>query len=163
MHKIQLFLANQLFYPVQLLFVIGILSILALIAIHEYEVPKIKAYSTEALGVATVMKQEVVLFHSLTGRWPDAESIRYVFVGTDGTTYYPGTEVINGSFKIPFDTHNKRFGVQTLAFNRVELPGAPSATVWWDCGLPRSTDNYVIHREFKTTLEKRYLLSVCKP
>lgn len=162
MHKIHLYLANRLFYPIELLFVIAIIAVLMLIAVSEYEVPKLKAYMTGALSTATVIKEEITLYHALTGIWPDKKDIKHVFVAANGEPIYDGVDVKNGSFKVPFDTHNVKFGIRELAFHRVEFPDARTATVLWTCGSGDYSPGAVVHREFKSDLDNRYLLSICK-
>lgn len=161
-HKIPFSFSLRQSGPIQILLSITVVAVLVALAAQSYDIPKVKARMAEALIFAGVLKQEITSYYAETGRWPMKKDIVYLFDSSNFSNKNIEFDVRNGSFEITFDTKDKRLGSQKLAFNRVEVKGADSATILWNCGENTFPENVIYNQEFKGSLVKKYMPSICK-
>ncbi len=144
----------------QMLLPAAIIAVLLGLAVQNYNVPLVKAKLAEAFMFSSVLKQEIVLFHAETGKWPTKKDISYLLSDYNDRTL--DFDIRNGAFVISIDTNDKRIGVQSVAFNRVGFSSPNMATILWDCGQYSFSQDVDYYREFPGNSYQQVIPSICR-
>jgi type IV pilus assembly protein PilA len=149
------------FTLLELMFVVGIIGILAAMAIPPYADYVIRARVAEAFSLVQPVQEAIRNYHAHTGIFPknnnaagliEAEQIS----GSDVSA----VEVSDGVIHVRIKLNQE---IQTLTL-RPELVKADLATemMGWTCGYAKATAGMEAHGVDRTDIEPRHLPSICR-
>ena len=152
------------FTLLELMVVVGIVAILALLAIPTYQDKFIRDQIAEALPLADIAKPPVVLSWAMLQNFPADNAAAGLPVADKIVNNYVSSVAIQGgAINITFG--NKANGVirgKILSLRPAVVEDAPIVPVTWVCGYATAPEKMTIKGENKTNIPPGYLPVRCR-
>ena len=153
------------FTLLELMVVIGIVAILALMAIPTYQDKFIRDQIAEALPLADIAKPPVVLSWAALQTFPADNAAAGLPVAEKiVNNYISSVSIQGGAINITFG--NRANGVilgKVLTLRPAVVEDAPIVPVTWVCGYATAPEKMTIKGENKTNVPPGYLPIRCRP
>ena len=153
------------FTLVEMMVVIGIVAILALMAIPTYQDKFIRDQVAEALPLADLAKPPVALSWAVLQTFPADNAAAGLPVAEKIVNNYIGSVAIQGgAIDITFGNKANRaiFG-KVLSLRPAVVEDAPIVPVTWVCGYATAPEKMTVKGENKTNIPPGYLPIRCRP
>ena len=151
------------FTLIEALVVIGIIAILALLAIPSQINRFNQKRIAETIELAETFKQPIQQFYQLNGKFPvdnaaagmpDADKI----LGN----YLEGLDVIDGVMNLKLGNKLTRFAGQTVSIYPVFVAGSPASPISWVCGRGVTPEGMTAAGKNKTSININNLPLSCR-
>lgn len=155
--------AHRGFTLVEVMIVVGILGVLATLAIPAYQDYVIRSQVTEGLEFAAATKASVAEYYLTRGTWPESNSA--IGLGTADSVqgkYVSSVRLADGGITVTF---GNQAHAAVLNGHAVGLTPAVTAsgTVVWRCGTAAAPEGVVeAAAEATTTIEGKFLPTACR-
>jgi len=152
------------FTMIELMVVVGIIAILALLAVPTYNEKFVRDQIVEALPLADLAKTPVAASWTLTQGFP-ADNAAASLPAPDKivNNYIKSVEIQNGAVHITFG--NKAASAingKILSLRPAIVEDAPIVPVTWVCGFATPPDKMTVKGFNKTAIEQNYLPLKCR-
>jgi type IV pilus assembly protein PilA len=152
------------FTLVELMVVVGIVAILALLALPTYSDKFIRDQIAEALPLADIAKPPVAVSWAALRSFPaDNAAAGLPVADKIVNNYVKSVSIEGGAINITFG--NKANGTilgKVLTLRPAVVEDAPIVPVTWVCGYATAPDKMTIKGENKTSIPPRYLPLRCR-
>ena len=149
---------NHGFTLIELMLVIAIISILASIAIPNYQIYLKRAKISEAFVLVTAITQTIGEYYSYHGQFPQNNQVTNLPDNLKGQ-YVKNIQIENGAIHLSF---NKSLENATLTLRpAIIVVSPPSNILLWVCGYATGIKGTTIIGENKTDIKQEYLPSIC--
>lgn len=152
------------FSLIELMVVVGIIGILAGIAIPQYQSYTVRSQLVEALTLAREVQTDVTAYHKRFGRFPKnnnaagAPEAKFL-IGN----YVKRIEVENGALHVTLGNKvNNNLQGKILSLRPLVVTGSPASPISWSCGNASAPTGMQSVGENKTTVSKEYLPYPCR-
>ena len=152
------------FTLLELMVVVGIIAILALLAIPTYQDKAIRDQIAEALPLADIAKPSVALSWAMLQNLPADNAAAGLPVADQIVNNYISSVAIQGgAINITFGNHANRAGLgKILTLRPAVVTDAPIVPVTWVCGYATAPDKMTIRGENKTNIPPGWLPLRCR-
>ena len=153
------------FTAVEMLIVLGVIAILAVMAVPSYMEKIVRDQIIEALPLADVAKAPVATTWTLTQTVPgDNEAAGLPAADRIVNNFVSSTQVRNGAIHITFGNraHSSLKG-KVLTLRPAVVADAPVVPVAWVCGNAAVPDKMTVKGENKTNVPAQLLPLKCRP
>lgn len=152
------------FTLLELMVVVGIIAILALLAIPTYQDKAIRDQIAEALPLADIAKPPIALQWALLQSFPADNAAAGLPVAEKIVNNYISSVAIQGgAISITFGNHaNRAILGKILTLRPAVVDDAPIVPVTWVCGFATAPEKMTIKGENKTTLPPGWLPLKCR-
>jgi type IV pilus assembly protein PilA len=154
------------FTLIELMIVVGIIGILAAIAIPAYQDYTIRGQVSEGLTLVAEAKYSVSEFRSTTGTLPTSNaSSGMPLAGAIVGNYVTSIDVAGGTIAITFGNKaNSAIVGTTLTLNPATVGGTATSTspLAWVCGYSATPTGTALIAYEASTINERYLPSSCR-
>jgi type IV pilus assembly protein PilA len=152
------------FTLLELMVVIGIVAILALLAIPTYQDKFIRDQIAEALPLADIAKPPVAFSWALLQTFPANNAAAGLPVADKIVNNYISSVAIEGgAIHITFGNHaNSAIRGKILTLRPAVVADAPIVPVTWVCGFATAPDKMTIKGENRTNLPPGWLPIKCR-
>ena len=153
------------FTLVEMMVVIGIVAILALMAIPTYQDKFIRDQVAEALPLADLAKPPVALSWAVLQTFPADNAAAGLPVAEKIVNNYIGSVAIQGgAIDITFGNKaNRAILGKVLSLRPAVVEDAPIVPVTWVCGYATAPEKMTVKGENKTNIPPGYLPIRCRP
>ena len=153
------------FTLVEMMVVIGIVSILALMAIPTYQDKFIRDQIAEALPLADLAKPPVALSWAVLQTFPADNAAAGLPVAEKIVNNFIGSVAIQGgAINITFGNKaNRAILGKVLSLRPAVVEDAPIVPVTWVCGYATAPEKMTVKGENKTNIPPGYLPIRCRP
>ena len=153
------------FTLVEMMVVIGIVSILALMAIPTYQDKFIRDQVAEALPLADLAKPPVALSWAVLQTFPADNAAAGLPVAEKIVNNFIGSVAIQGgAINITFGNKaNRAILGKVLSLRPAVVEDAPIVPVTWVCGYATAPEKMTVKGENKTNIPPGYLPIRCRP
>jgi type IV pilus assembly protein PilA len=152
------------FTLLELMVVVGVIAILALLAIPTYQDKFIRDQIAEALPLADIAKSPVALSWAALQSFPANNAAAGLPIAEKIVNYYiSSVSVQKGAINITFG--NKANGVilgKVLTLRPAVVEDAPIVPVTWVCGYAAAPEKMTVKGENKTNIAPGYLPIRCR-
>jgi type IV pilus assembly protein PilA len=144
--------------------VVGIVAILALLAIPTYQDKAIRDQIAEALPLADIAKPPVALSWALTQSFPANNTAAGLPLAEKiVNNYISAVSIENGAIHITFGNHaNRAILGKILTLRPAVVDDAPIVPVTWVCGFATPPDKMTVRGENRTSLPPGWLPIKCR-
>ena len=152
------------FTMIELMVVVGIVAILALLALPNYSEKFIRDQIVEALPLADIAKAPVAASWALTQTFP-ADNAASGLPSADKivSNYVASVTVQNGAIHIVFGNKaNNQIAGKTLTLRPAVVEDAPIVPVAWICGTATTPDKMTVKGANKTSVLQIHLPLKCR-
>ncbi len=152
------------FTLLEVMVVVGIVAILALLALPSYVDSLIRNQVVEALPLADIAKKPIALAWSTAQAFPpDNASIGLPSPDKVVSNLVSSTVVQDGAIHMTFGNraHGRLKGA-VLTFRPAVVEDAPVVPVAWVCGFARAPDKMTLRGENRTNVPPQYLPASCR-
>jgi type IV pilus assembly protein PilA len=152
------------FTLIELMIVVAIIGILASIALPAYQDYTIRAQIAESMTLTTEIKQRVNEHYRARGRFP-ADNADGGMPGVRQLlgNYVAGVEVANGAVHVELGNKvNQIVRGKILTLRPIIVTGSPASPISWVCGNSPAPDGMETVGENRTSVDDRYLPSMCR-
>jgi type IV pilus assembly protein PilA len=152
------------FTLLELMVVVGIVAILALLAIPTYQDKAIRDQIAEALPLADIAKPPVALSWALTQSFPANNTAAGLPLAEKiVNNYISAVSIENGAIHITFGNHaNRAILGKILTLRPAVVDDAPIVPVTWVCGFSTPPDKMTVRGENRTSLPPGWLPIKCR-
>jgi len=152
------------FTLLELMVVVGIVAILALLAIPTYQDKAIRDQIAEALPLADIAKPPVALQWALLQTFPNDNTAAGLPVADKIVNNYISSVAIEaGAINITFGNHaNRAILGKVLTLRPAVVTDAPIVPVTWVCGFATPPDKMTVKGENRTSLPPGWLPLKCR-
>jgi type IV pilus assembly protein PilA len=152
------------FTLLELMVVVGIVAILALLAIPTYQDKAIRDQIAEALPLADIAKPPVALSWALTQSFPANNTAAGLPLAEKiVNNYISAVSIENGAIHITFGNHaNRAILGKILTLRPAVVDDAPIVPVTWVCGFATPPDKMTVRGENRTSLPPGWLPIKCR-
>jgi type IV pilus assembly protein PilA len=152
------------FTLLELMVVVGIVAILALLAIPTYQDKFIRDQIAEALPLADIAKPPVALSWTMLQNFPADNAAAGLPVAEKIVNNYISSVAIEGgAINITFGNHANRAIVgKILTLRPAVVTDAPIVPVTWVCGFATPPDKMTVRGENRTNLAPGWLPINCR-
>ena len=152
------------FTLLELMVVVGIVAILALLAIHTYQDKFIRDQIAEALPLADIAKAPVALSWAMLQNFPaDNAAAGLPVADKIVNNYISSVAIQGGAINITFGNHANRAVLgRILTLRPAVVTDAPIVPVTWVCGYATAPDKMTIRGENKTNIPPGWLPIRCR-
>jgi len=152
------------FTLIELMVVVGIIAILALLAIPTYQDKFIRDQIAEALPLADIAKPPVALSWALLQNFPaDNAAAGLPVADKIVNNYISSVAIQGGAINITFGNHANRAVLgRILTLRPAVVTDAPIVPVTWVCGYATAPDKMTIRGENKTNIPPGWLPIRCR-
>jgi type IV pilus assembly protein PilA len=152
------------FTLLELMVVVGIVAILALLAIPTYQDKAIRDQIAEALPLADIAKPPVALSWALTQSFPANNTAAGLPLAEKiVNNYISAVTIENGAIHITFGNHaNRAILGKILTLRPAVVDDAPIVPVTWVCGFATPPDKMTVRGENRTSLPPGWLPIKCR-
>jgi len=152
------------FTLLELMVVVGIVAILALLAIPTYQDKLIRDQIAEALPLADIVKPPVALSWAMLQNFPADNAAAGLPVAEKIVNNYISSVAIEGgAINITFGNHANRAIVgKILTLRPAVVTDAPVVPVTWVCGFATPPDKMTVRGENRTNLPPGWLPINCR-
>ena len=153
------------FTLVEMMVVIGIVAILALMAIPTYQDKFIRDQVAEALPLADLAKPPVALSWAVLQTFPADNAAAGLPVAEKIVNNFIGSVAIQGgAINITFGNKaNRAILGKVLSLRPAVVEDAPIVPVTWVCGYASAPEKMTVKGENKTNIPPGYLPIRCRP
>ena len=153
------------FTLVEMMVVIGIVAILALMAIPTYQDKFIRDQVAEALPLADLAKPPVALSWAVLQTFPADNAAAGLPVAEKIVNNFIGSVAIQGgAINITFGNKaNRAILGKVLSLRPAVVEDAPIVPVTWVCGYATAPEKMTVKGENKTNIPPGYLPIRCRP
>jgi len=153
------------FTLVEMMVVIGIVAILALMAIPTYQDKFIRDQVAEALPLADLAKPPVALSWAVLQTFPADNAAAGLPVAEKIVNNFIGSVAIQGgAINITFGNKaNRAILGKVLSLRPAVVEDAPIVPVTWVCGYATAPEKMTVKGENKTNIPSGYLPIRCRP
>jgi type IV pilus assembly protein PilA len=152
------------FTLLELMVVVGIIAILALLAIPTYQDKFIRDQIAEAIPLADIAKPPVALSWALTQSFPaDNAAAGLPVADKIVNNFIKSVAVQGGAIHITFGNHaHGAIAGKILTLRAAVVEDASIVPVTWVCGYATAPDKMTIKGENKTNIPPGYLPGRCR-
>jgi len=152
------------FSLLELMVVVGIIAILALLAIPTYQDKFIRDQIAEALPLADIAKPPVALSWAVLQNFPaDNAAAGLPVADKIVNNYISSVAIQGGAINITFGNHANRAVLgRILTLRPAVVTDAPIVPVTWVCGYATAPDKMTIRGENKTNIPPGWLPIRCR-
>ena len=152
------------FTLLELMVVVGVIAILALLAIPTYQDKFVRDQIAEALPLADIAKPPVALSWALLQNFPADNAAAGLPVAEKIVNNYISSVTIqNGAIHITFGNHaNRVIAGKILTLRPAVVEDAPIVPVTWVCGFATAPDKMALKGENKTNIPPGWLPIKCR-
>jgi type IV pilus assembly protein PilA len=152
------------FTLLELMVVVGIVAILALLAIPTYQDKAIRDQIAEALPLADIAKPPIALSWTLTQSFPANNTAAGLPLAEKiVNNYISAVSIENGAIHITFGNHaNRAILGKILTLRPAVVDDAPIVPVTWVCGFATPPDKMTVRGENRTSLPPGWLPIKCR-
>ena len=152
------------FTLLELMVVVGIVAILALLAIPTYQDKFIRDQIAEALPLADITKPPVALQWALVQTFPaDNAAAGLPVADKIVNNFIKSVAVQSGAIQITFGNHaHSAIAGKILTLRAAVVEDAPIVPITWVCGYATAPDKMTIKGENKTNIPPGYLPVRCR-
>jgi type IV pilus assembly protein PilA len=152
------------FTLLELMVVVGIIAILALLAIPTYQDKFIRDQIAEALPLADIAKPPVALSWAMLQNFPADNAAAGLPVADKIVNNYISSVAIQaGAINITFGNHANRAVLgKILTLRPAVVTDAPIVPVTWVCGYATAPDKMTLRGENKTNIPPGWLPIRCR-
>ncbi|HZT63438.1 MAG TPA: pilin [Burkholderiales bacterium] len=152
------------FTLLELMVVVGIIAILALLAIPTYQDKFIRDQIAEALPLADIAKAPVALSWAMLQNFPaDNAAAGLPVADKIVNNYISSVAIQGGAINITFGNHANRAVLgRILTLRPAVVTDAPIVPVTWVCGYATAPDKMTIRGENKTNIPPGWLPIRCR-
>jgi len=152
------------FTLLELMVVVGIIAILALLAIPTYQDKAIRDQIAEALPLADIAKPSVALSWAMLQNFPaDNAAAGLPVADKIVNNYISSVAIQGGAINITFGNHANRAVLgKVLTLRPAVVTDAPIVPVTWVCGYATAPDKMTIRGENKTNIPPGWLPIRCR-
>jgi type IV pilus assembly protein PilA len=152
------------FTLLELMVVVGIVAILALLAIPTNQDKAIRDQIAEALPLADIAKPPVALSWALTQSFPANNTAAGLPLAEKiVNNYISAVSIENGAIHITFGNHaNRAILGKILTLRPAVVDDAPIVPVTWVCGFSTPPDKMTVRGENRTSLPPGWLPIKCR-
>jgi type IV pilus assembly protein PilA len=152
------------FTLLEMMVVVGVIAILALLAIPTYQDKAIRDQIAEALSLADIAKPPVALQWGLLQTFPTDNAAAGLPVADKIVNNYISSVAIEGgAIHITFGNHANRAIVgKILTLRPAVVTDAPIVPVTWVCGFATAPDKMTVKGENRTNLPPGWLPIKCR-
>jgi type IV pilus assembly protein PilA len=152
------------FTLLELMVVVGIVAILALLAIPTYQDKFIRDQIAEALPLADIAKPPVALSWAMLQNFPADNAAAGLPVAEKIVNNYISSVAIEGgAIHITFGNHaNQAIAGKILTLRPAVVTDAPIVPVTWVCGFATPPDKMSVRGENRTNLPPGWLPINCR-
>ncbi len=152
------------FTLIELMIVIGIISILATIAIPSYQDRVIRAQVREALCLSTMAEEQVQAYYKARGRLPvDNAAVGLPAPGVIVGNFVQALEIKDGAIHVTLGNRvNKHILDKTLSVRPAIVPQSQKIPIAWVRGLASVPNGMQVKGENHTDLLPRFLPMDCR-
>jgi len=152
------------FTLLELMVVVGIVAILALLAIPTYQDKFVRDQIAEALPLADIAKPPVALSWALVQSFPADNAAAGLPVADKIVNNYINSVAIQGgAINITFGNHANRVVVgKILTLRPAVVEDAPIVPVTWVCGYATAPEKMTVKGENKTNIPPGWLPLKCR-
>jgi type IV pilus assembly protein PilA len=153
------------FTLVEMMVVVGIVAILALMAIPTYQDKFIRDQVAEALPLADLAKPPVALSWAVLQTFPADNAAAGLPVAEKIVNNFIGSVAIQGgAINITFGNKaNRAILGKVLSLRPAVVEDAPIVPVTWVCGYATAPEKMTVKGENKTNIPPGYLPIRCRP
>jgi type IV pilus assembly protein PilA len=151
------------FTLIELMVVVGIIGILASIAMPQYQSYVVRAQVAEALSLARDIQGDITAYYKQHGRFPKNNrsaglpEAKYL-IGL----YVQNIQVTDGAINILFGNRvNQQIKDKVLSLQPLVVSGSPSSPISWNCGSAKPPQGMETVGENKTDIDPQYLPFTC--
>jgi len=157
-------LRSRGFTLLELMVVVGVIAILALLAIPTYQDKFVRDQIAEALPLADIAKPPVALSWALLQNFPADNAAAGLPVAEKIVNNYISSVTIqNGAIHITFGNHaNRVIAGKILTLRPAVVEDAPIVPVTWVCGFATAPDKMALKGENKTNIPPGWLPIKCR-
>jgi type IV pilus assembly protein PilA len=157
-------LRSRGFTLLELMVVVGVVAILALLAVPTYQDKFIRDQIAEALPLADLAKPPVALSWAMLQTFPSNNAAAGLPVADKiVNNYISSVAVENGAIHITFGNHANRAIVgKILSLRPAVVDDAPIVPVTWVCGFATPPDKMTVRGENRTNLPPGWLPINCR-
>ena len=152
------------FTMVELMVVIGVVAILALMALPSYQAKFVRDQIVEALPLADIAKPPIAASWALLQSFPaDNAAAGLPVADKIVNNYVSSVSVQGGAIHITFGNRaNKVIAGKILTLRPAVVEDAPIVPVTWVCGFAAQPGKMTIKGENKTDVSAKYLPLRCR-
>jgi type IV pilus assembly protein PilA len=152
------------FTLLELMVVVGIIAILALLAIPTYQDKFIRDQIAEAIPLADIAKPPVALQWALLQTFPaDNAAAGLPVADKIVNNFIKSVAVQGGALHITFGNHaHNAIAGKTLTLRPAVVEDAPIVPVTWVCGYATAPEKMTLKGENKTNIPPGYLPVRCR-
>lgn len=152
------------FTLIELMVVVGIVAILALLAVPTYQDKFIRDQIAEAMPLADIAKTPVAMSWALLQSFP-ADNAAAGLPAADKivNNYISSVAVENGAIHVTFGNRaNRAIAGKILTLRPAVVTDAPIVPVTWVCGFATGPDKMTVKGDNKTNLPPGWLPINCR-
>jgi type IV pilus assembly protein PilA len=152
------------FALMELMIAIGILAILATLALPSYEGAATRDQIVSAVPLADIVKARMAQSWAATQSFPaDNAAAGLPPAEKIVNNYISAIDISGGAIQITFgNSANKRINGKTLTLRPAVVEDAPIVPVTWICGFGAVPDKMAVRGENRTTIPQGYLPVICR-
>jgi type IV pilus assembly protein PilA len=156
---------NSGFTLVEMMVVIGVVAILALMAVPSYQEKMVRDQIVEALPLADIAKAPVAASWSLGLPLPDSnEAAGLPPADKIVSNLVSSVSVKGGAINVTFGNHaNGALKGKVLTLRPAVVADAPIVPVAWVCGNSTPPDKMTVKGENRTSIPAAFLPLKCRP